>query len=298
MKIIKYAGGLGNQMFQYAFQYVLEKKGFEVKADINLYLKPRFRHGVDLSHGSFAVSDVFGIDIKEASEEEVKRLGTRANTYLERIKKKFFRKSTHVVEYDSKFHPENLTDSRDLYFDGYFQNPRYWKGFEDEIKKQFSFKLPLNDKSKEFSVLLNSNKNKTCAIHVRRGDYLNDTNLFVCDKKYFENAISKMLELCPQIEKFIIFSDDIEWCKSNLDTHEKEKLFVDWNRDKDSWQDIALMTECSNIIIPNSSFSFWGAFLNKNPGAKVICPEIWSNTGVKDQIVSDWITVPVVSGVN
>lgn len=294
MKIIKYTGGLGNQMFQYAFQYVLEKKGFEVKADSSLYKKPHFRAGVDMSHGYFAVADVFGIDIKEATEKEIKRLGTSANTLFERVLKKFFRKPTHIVEYDSKYNSDNLTDTRDLYLDGYFQNLKYWIGCEDEIKKQFVFKLSLNEKSKEFSALLNSIKNKSCAIHVRRGDYLNHPTLFVCDKKYFENAISKMIELCPQIEKFVIFSDDIEWCKSNLDTHGKEKLFVDWNRDKESWQDIELMTECSNIIIPNSSFSFWGAFLNKNPDAKIICPEIWSTTGVKDQIVSDWITVPVV----
>lgn len=293
LKIIKYTGGLGNQMFQYAFQFVLEKKGFEVKADSSLYKKPHFRGGVDMSHGYFAVADVFGIDIKEASEKEVKKLGTRAETLLERIRRKYLRKKTHILEYDSKYHPEHFTDSRDVYLDGYWQNPLYWKGFEDEIKKQFAFNLSLNEKSKEFSALLNSIKNKTCAIHVRRGDYLNHPTLFVCDKKYFENAISKMIGLCPQIEKFVIFSDDIEWCKSNLDTHGKEKLFVDWNHDKESWQDIALMTECSNIIIPNSSFSFWGAYLIKNPEAKIICPEIWSTAGNSEMVPDGWNKVSV-----
>lgn len=293
MKIIKYTGGLGNQMFQYAFQYVLEKKGFEVKADTSLYLKPHFRAGVDMSHGYFAVADVFGLNIVSATSKEINKLGTSANTVFERIMKKFFRKPTHVVEYDSKYNPDNLTDQRDLYLDGYFQNPEYWKGYESEIKNQFVFKLEYNEKSKSFSKELSSMKGKTCAIHVRRGDYLNHPTLFVCDKKYFENAISKMLEMCPQIEKFVIFSDDIEWCKTNLDTHGKEKLFVDWNRGKESWQDIALMTECSNNIIPNSSFSFWGAYLNKNNESKVICPEIWSTEGAKDMIPDDWTTVSV-----
>lgn len=293
MKIIKYTGGIGNQIFQYAFAYILEKKGFEVKADTSLYDKPHFRAGVDMSHGYFAVSDVFGLQVKEASKKEINRLGTSANTFIERIQKKFFKKASHIVEYDSKFNPDNLTDIRDLYLDGYFQNPFYWKGYEKDIKNLFVFKLPLNEKSKQLEKILEESKNKTCSIHIRRGDYLNHPTLFVCDKKYFENAISKMIELCPQIEKFVIFSDDIEWCKSNLDTHGKENIFVDWNRDKDSWQDIALMTKCSNNIIPNSSFSFWGAYLNQNQDAKIICPEIWSKNGAKNMIVQGWFTVSV-----
>ncbi len=291
-KIIKYTGGLGNQMFQYAFAYVLEQKGFEVLADTKLYSKPCVRGGVDLSHGAFEVARVFGLDIKEATDVQVKKLGDRAENFFERLRRKFFTKKTHVIEYDSKFHAEHLTDMRDLYLDGYWQNPLYWKGYEDELKKQFTFALPLNEKSQQLSALINS-KTKTCSIHVRRGDYLNHKTLFVCDRPYFENAISKMLELVPQIQTFIIFSDDIDWCRKNIDTHGKEKIFVDWNSGKDSWQDIALMTNCANAIIPNSSFSFWGAWLNKNPDAVIVCPKIWSTSGSTDIIPDNWKTVSV-----
>lgn len=292
-KIIKYTGGLGNQMFQYAFAYVLEQKGFEVLADTKLYTKPCVRGGVDLSHGAFEVARVFGLDIKEASDAQVKKLGDRAESFFERLRRKFITKKTHIIEYDSKFHPEHFTDQRDLYLDGYFQNPLYWQGYEEQIKKQFTFKLDLNEKSKELAAALDSLKDKTCAIHVRRGDYLNHKTLFVCDKKYFENAISKMLELCPQIEKFIVFSDDLEWCKENLDTHGKEKIFVDWNRAGDSWQDIALMSHCGNAIIPNSSFSFWGAYLNKSTNSQIVCPQVWSTTGVCDIIPDGWVKTAV-----
>lgn len=293
MKIIKYTGGLGNQMFQYAFAYVLEKNGFEVLADTKLYKKPCVRGGVDLSHGDFEVARVFGLDIKEASDAQVKKLGDRAETFFQRLRRKFLTKKTHIIEYDSKFHPEHLTDPRDVYLDGYFQNPLYWKGYEDELKQKFTFKLEMNEKSKQLADSLSSIENKTCAIHVRRGDYLNHKTLFVCDKKYFENAVSKMLELNPAIEKFVVFSDDMEWCKTNLDTYGKEKIFVDWNRGKDSWQDIALMSLCSNVIIPNSSFSFWGAWLNKNKNSTIICPEIWSTTGTCDIIPDRWIKAAV-----
>ena len=294
-KIIKYTGGLGNQMFQYAFAYVLEQKGFEVLADTSLYKKPCVRGGVDLSHGDFEVARVFGLEYKEATDAQVKKLGDRAENFFERIRRKFFTKKTHIIEYDSKFHPEHLTDNRDLYLDGYWQNPRYWKSYEEELRKLFSFKLAMNEKSQVLTkeLLAKKNHGKTCAIHVRRGDYLNHKTLFVCDSQYFKNAITRMLELCPSIERFIVFSDDIEWCKTNLDTAGREKVFVDWNRGKDSWQDIALMTACSNVIIPNSSFSFWGAWLNKNKDAVIVCPEIWSTSGADDMIVESWIKVPV-----
>lgn len=291
-KIIKYTGGLGNQMFQYAFAYVLEQKGFEVLADTSLYKKPCVRGGVDLSHGNFEAARVFNLNITEAEDKLVYSLGDRAENFFERLRRKFFTKKTHVIEYDSKFHAEHLTDMRDLYLDGYWQNPLYWKGYETELKKQFTFALPLNEKSQQLSALINS-KTKTCSIHVRRGDYLNHKTLFVCDRPYFENAISKMLELVPQIQTFIIFSDDIDWCRKNIDTHGKEKIFVDWNSDKDSWQDIALMTNCANAIIPNSSFSFWGAWLNKNPDAVIVCPKIWSTSGSTDIIPDNWKTVSV-----
>lgn len=292
-KIIKYTGGLGNQMFQYAFSFVLKKKGFTVLSDTSLYKKPCVRGGVDLSHGNFEVARVFNLNITEADDKLVYSLGNRAENFFERLRRKFFTKKTHVIEYDSKFHAEHLTDMRDLYLDGYWQNPLYWEGYETELKKQFTFALPLNEKSQQLSEQLKTLNDRTCAIHVRRGDYLNHKNLFVCDKPYFENAISKMLELVPQIQTFVIFSDDIEWCRKNIDTHEKEKIFVDWNSGKDSWQDIALMTNCTNAIIPNSSFSFWGAWLNKNPDAVIVCPAIWSTGGAKDIIPDKWKTVSV-----
>lgn len=292
-KIVKYTGGLGNQMFQYAFSLALEKKGFSVLADTSLYRKPCVRRGVDLSHGDFEVARVFGLNIPEADDALVLKLGDRAEHFFERLRRKFFTKKTHIIEYDSQFHAGHFTDSRDLYLDGYWQNPLYWQGIENELREKFTFKLAMNEKSAQFLSFLNSEKNKTCAVHIRRGDYLNHKTLFVCDKPYFENAISKMISLVPEIEKCIIFSDDIEWCKNNIDTHDKEKIFVDWNTGKDSWQDIALMRECSHIIIPNSSFSFWGAWLNSNLDATVICPEIWSASGSTDIIPSGWVTVSV-----
>lgn len=292
MKIVKYTGGLGNQMFQYSFSLALEKHGQQVFADTDLYRHNQVRGGIDLSHGGFEVARVFALDVKEAAEKDVYRLGNRANGFFERLRRKFFTKPTHVIEYDSVYHPQLLDDSRDLYLDGYWQNPEYFKGIEPEIKKAFSFKLPLNKASAVLAGELESSAGKTCAVHVRRGDYLNSKSLFLCGKKYFDGALAKIKEITGGIDRFVIFSDDIEWCRNNLPLEGSAAVFVDWNRGPDSWQDIALMTMCHNAVIPNSSFSFWGAWLNRNPDAKIICPEIWNISGAKDIVPAGWITVP------
>lgn len=292
MKIVKFTGGLGNQMFQGAFSYVLMKHNQIVKADIDLYKTRVFRGGVDLNHGGYELERLFNINFPIATDSECEKLGTRADTFFHRVSRKFFTKKTHHIEYSSEYHPELLDDKTDSYLEGYWQNPKYYENYKDEIQKLFTFKLPLNQKSQALAKEIQSEAN-TVAVHVRRGDYLNHPTLFVCGKKYFENALRRTFETVPNVSHFIIFSDDIPWCKENLDFQNVKATFVDWNKERESWQDMALLSFCNHAIIPNSSFSWWGAFLNCNPNKKILVPNMWNTEGFTGAICNGWETIPV-----
>jgi len=124
--------------------------------------------------------------------------------------------------------------------------------------------------------LLESMKNRnTVSIHVRRGDYIEHPTLGgVCNLKYYLNSI-KYIKANVQDPFFIIFSNDIAWCKDSLDLD--NSVYVDWNTGTSSFKDMQLMSLCKNNIIANSSFSWWGAWLNDNNNKIIVCPNKWLN---------------------
>jgi hypothetical protein len=116
--------------------------------------------------------------------------------------------------------------------------------------------------------------NSVC-LHIRRGDYLTGINyeLFgkVCNEQYYQKAIDyiegKLSDIC-----YYVFSNDMEWAKKIL--LGKNAVFVDWNRGEESWKDMYLMSKCSNLIIPNSTFSWWAAWLCEHP-VNIVCPKLF-----------------------
>lgn len=154
--------------------------------------------------------------------------------------------------------------------DGYFQSRKYFENHEDFIRELFQ---PSQD-------IVNSIYTKyyhspmsylDCAIHVRRGDYVDLAYYHQIKMDYYEKS---MLEINQKtgINKFVVFSDDIEWCKNNFTNKSYNYTFIEGNTD---WEDLMFMSCFSHQIIANSSFSWWGAFLNKNPNKIVIFPEKW-----------------------
>lgn len=272
MKIVKIQGGLGNQMFQYAFALALEQKGHTVFFDTDLYKKQIFRRGINYCHTGFELARLFNISCPEASKTD-KKLGTQATTIVQRILRKYFTKKTHIIEKSSMLPDTLLTDFSSQYLEGYWQNYTYFNDFRDKIIKTFNFILPLNKQSQD--LLDNINEN-TVSIHIRRGDFLNDPSTIVLTQEYYNKAIQKIIALSNP-SCFIIFSDDSDWVKQHITIpSEYSCTFVDWNSQKESWQDMALMAQCGHNIIANSSFSWWAAYLNKNKEKIVIMPKPWS----------------------
>lgn len=155
-----------------------------------------------------------------------------------------------------------------LHLVGYFQSEKYFNEYKEEIKQLFSYPEDYILKIQEkYSDLL---KYETCSIHVRRGDYLKSPNHHPTqDLNYYINAIKTLDK--PNI-KFLVFSDDIGWCKENFSKLDYEFVYVENNPD---YEDLLLMSLCDNNIICNSTFSWWGAWLNKNNKKKVIAPIKW-----------------------
>lgn len=161
--------------------------------------------------------------------------------------------------------PNNYNPQKDSYaIDGYFQSEKTFINAEQKVREIFSPSDDvLNYINNKYSHIINNDK--TCSMHIRRGDYLNlpqyHTNL---DLNYYMKAIKSF----SKDTVFIIFSDDIVWCKEMFPPSEK---FVHIENEPD-YIDLFLMTKCKNHVIANSSFSWWGAWLNKNENKRVIAP--------------------------
>lgn len=168
--------------------------------------------------------------------------------------------------------------------DGYYQNENYFKKYRNEILELF--KIDDNTKSYLTDKYSSISFENTCSIHVRRGNYVDRQDFHPLQPiEYYKKAIS----LIGDKSLFLIFSDDIEWCKINLDFIEN-KIFISGNLD---YQDLYLMSMCNHNIIANSSFSWWGAWLNNNNNKKVIYPSLWFRNGPDSSEIGaeNWIKI-------
>jgi len=180
------------------------------------------------------------------------------------------------------FQFKKIPYQKNLKLSGYFQSEKYFNHNRNSILDLFS----IDDNSKnyiknKYDDILNK---KTCSVHVRRGDYLNLPNHHpVCSLDYYNKTIEMM-----DVDLFLVFSDDIEWCRKNFIGD--KFIFIDENPD---YIDIWLMSLCDNNIIANSSFSWWGAWLNQNENKTVIAPKQWFGSAIQhntnDLIPETWL---------
>lgn len=301
-------------MFCYAFALALQNAGHEVFVDTSLYKNKLIRGGVDLCHNGLETEHLFDLKLAEASDADVRRLSTSAEGLLNRIRRKYFTKKTHYIDTVFKYTPEILSDKSDRYLEGYWQTEKYFLSIERQIRNLFTFRLPLSQRSAELKAAVidgikkpnedgRYSSNICASIHVRRGDYLATQSLHVCTETYYNNAIVYVQKKYPQTV-FYVFSDDLDWCRKNLDFCGAKAIFVGWNTGSDSWQDMALMSLCRVNIIPNSSFSWWAAWLNNNPDKLIIAPSVWNRRELEykdsyykynysDIVPESWIRLPI-----
>jgi len=258
-------GGLGNQMFQYAYGVAMEHYGKVVKYD---------RSWLDFYGKKVELVNAFSIDFnnKYASKDDCERLGYCSYSLAGRILERLNVKKTFIYQrnpMEAITFEQNLVNVDNKYIAGYFQSEKYFASIKDEICKIYQFGK-LNKQSMSINKRINSCE--AVAIHVRRGDYVNNSLYEVCDEEYYKKAIDIMKKYFKK-PIFFIFSNDILFCKKIF--ADENVVYVEGNAGEDSWQDMYLMTQCKGIIIPNSTFGWWGAWLNKN--SNVVVPRRWFN---------------------
>lgn len=289
MKIVRIAGGLGNQMFQYAFLRSLEKHyGETVLADIRHF-------DSKIMHNGFELQDIFNIDCAIADNGQISQYSRNLKSYrISRVIRKIFpNKKTEFVEISSsKFNPEVFSHNDKVYFEGYWQCEKYFLEIENIIRTDFTFAQPLTSENRDF--ICKSQNYDTVSVHIRRGDYLKHP-LYkgICDLSYYSESI-KYIKNKVQSPYFVIFSNDITWCKEHILPllNDDRHTFVDWNTGSESYNDMRIMSHCSHNIVANSSFSWWGAWLNNNPNKIVIAPKCWDNKSKEHDILcKSWILI-------
>ncbi|MET4080992.1 hypothetical protein ABIB40_000937 [Pedobacter sp. UYP30] len=282
MKIVKLLGGLGNQMFQYTFYKSLKSRFNNVKADISGYKNYRLHNGFELYR-------LFDVNLDEASEFIIKLYDPSVRDWYSRKLRRILNLKNVYVEEKTPFCLEKslLKDSSNAFYWGYWQDPEYFSHIEVEIREDFQFKLPLTSQNK--SLLDKIKLSNSVSIHVRRGDYLKEELLGgMCSIDYYLRAIN-LINNRIKHPLFFIFSDDVDWCKKNL-TFNGPSIFVEGNQNKESYIDMQLMSNCKHNIIANSSFSWWGAWLNNNSEKIVIGPKKWVNNDSTNCIMpKTWI---------
>ncbi|MBO5631698.1 MAG: alpha-1,2-fucosyltransferase [Aeriscardovia sp.] len=292
MRIVNFKGGLGNQMFQYAFLLSLKEKYKE-----ELILMDTSAYKIEKMHNGFELTRRFEIPEREASEEELKPFRTHISKgWLYRCRLKTIGPSNGVfLEKDFSTFCPNLKERDFVYYDGYWQCHMYFDEIADRVKETYRFSDELDNRNKSVLNDINSSRNSV-GIHVRRGDYL-QTPLYkgICDVDYYVKAIDVVREkLMVTSLKVFIFSNDINWCFANLSSalYNADIHFVDFNKGEDSYKDMILMSSCHHNIIANSSFSWWSAYLNCNKDNIVVAPQRWINHEMQYKIQLDnWIII-------
>jgi Glycosyl transferase family 11 len=289
MVISNLIGGLGNQMFQYATGRALSLRlGVPLKLDTRDFISYQLHQG-------FELHKLFKCEVELVTNENLKKaLGWQSSKLLRRIFKrpqlKSLRCKSYVVEPSFTYWPGISDLTGDIYLDGYWQSEQYFAQYAVKIREDFTFKLPFSVKNNEIAQQIS--QVNAVSLHVRRGDYVtNSKNAFIgaCSLDYYRITIEQIKMLVDE-PVFFVFSDDIGWVKNNLPLDDKAVL-ISHNQGSESYNDMRLMSLCRHNIIANSSFSWWGAWLNANPNKIVIAPKKWfaSKLDDSDLVPSAWL---------
>jgi hypothetical protein len=300
MIVVKLFGGLGNQLFQYAFG-----KKISLKTNQKLYLEIEsgfkndpYERNYNLSpfniQENLLKNDPISIDLDYLSMDK-KNWHGKIKNYLIGLKRRNWRIITEInLEYDDSIE----TIKKHSFLNGYWQSEKYFKDVRKEILYDIQLKAPFKNEnaiiSKKMSEVV------SVALHIRRmhglelpGQHHHKIHGGL-DFDYYQKAIKIIADKHPNVELFV-FSDDIKWAKGNFKSHFPIE-FMSQNDDAHNYLDLILMSQCKHQIIANSTFSWWGAWLNQNPEKIVVTPNMWfidpeMNAQTQDLIPLEWLKI-------
>lgn len=279
MRLIKMTGGLGNQMFIYAMYLKMKTIFPDVRIDLSDMVHYQVHYGYEMNKVFHLPRTEFCINrsLKKIIEFLLFK------TILER------KQGGSLVPYTRKYHWPWI------YFKGFYQSEKYFAGIEKEVREAFVFDIRRASRRSLRAMQEIKADPHAVSIHVRRGDYLLEKHWkalgCICQSSYYLNALAE-LEKRVKHPHYYVFSEDLNWVRQNLPLTKAE--FIDWNKGEDSWQDMMLMSHCRHHIICNSTFSWWGAWLNPRENKTVIMPERWfQHCDTPNIYPAGWIKVPV-----
>lgn len=294
MVIVKLMGGLGNQMFQYAAgRSLAHQLKTQLKLDLSFYKEvnqvviPR-----EYELKCFRLKVGF---VTKKEVDSFHQLSTASLDKLASLLKKLGVNRSRITFREKHYHfdPDFFSLRGDVYLEGYWQSEKYFHDIADIIRRDFHLKKPPLGKNKQLAGQIT--RTTSVSIHVRRTDYVTDktTNKFhgTCGLDYYRRCIGLITKRVKK-PTFFVFSDDPDWTKKNLKT-KLPTAYVAHNQGK-GWEDQRLMGLCQHNILANSSFSWWGAWLNSNPAKIVLTPKRWFDQApynTKDLRPKAWLKI-------
>lgn len=263
MIVVRLQGGLGNQMFQYAYGLSLQRRAAgDVVFDASSFASDRQR---DLS------LDAWSLDVPLLGAGEALRLPRRFGGRGWRLLLSGKRPLRKVSERPLGFHPRHLAPRDNSLLCGYWQDERFFAGVEEELRRLFRPTQRLADESR--AIIERMESTNSVAVHVRRSDYLKDPTMRSCDAGYQARCVRRIAQSEMGVTAFV-FSDDLAWCRENLrlpcPAH-----FVGHTAPERAYEDLWMMSRCRHHVIPNSTFGWWSAWLGEPNGGVAYAPRPW-----------------------
>lgn len=260
--IVRLTGGLGNQLFQYALGRSIK---ISCGADVSYSTS-----AIALKNGRRFMLGLFHTKVTTAEEPFSQTLVER---FLYALMGKTYIREKHLEYMPSLF--SRIEHGGTFYLEGEWQTEKYFQNIREQLLSEITLKNPYSEGAQIFSTAIA--KATSVALHVRRGDYVTNPGAHathgVCDLEYYRKAVETIMEKVPG-SHFFVFSDDTAWVKENLELDPARTTYVSDSGVLDE-EELLLMSECAHAIIANSSFSWWAAWLNKNPDKIIIAPKRW-----------------------
>lgn len=265
MIIIRIQGGLGNQLFQYALYESIRARGIETKVDISDYTSGREKRAYELPK--------LGLSPETADRAELHRYFADNTRMLDRICRYTIGRNKYRKEKNYDFEPW-IPDVKDGYLSGYWQSERYFQNVANELRRRISFGQADTASGMQYQGI--AKETNSVSIHIRIGDYADTSELYggICTIAYYKKAIAYIQENVKN-PVFYVFSDTPDKVDEVL--AECEYKLVEGNSGEKSYLDMYLMSQCRHHIIANSTFGWWGAWLDERTGKIVVTPSRWNN---------------------
>lgn len=285
MIVVRLNGGLGNQMFQYA-----AAKAVALKAGEELLLDKTFTKYYPFN--SRITRRVYELDLFQVEETN----WVNKDQLFKLAKNKYIYNILHYINIKKlalrELTEQNFSKSDNLsnvYLKGFFQSEIYFQDIRQTLLDSFSIRNDVGEKNKQVASLMQNKE--SVSIHIRRGDYLlahHKAHHGILGLDYYKKAIDKIAANYDD-PHFFVFSDDLKWAEANLVDSRFDFDYIGHNTGKNSYLDMWLMSQCKHNIIANSSFSWWGAWLNINEEKIVIGPNNWFAAKEQNVIPNSWI---------